>query len=221
MAPWLQNSPPQRLCSWIHPSPLILCFAQKLSTTFEHPLVIDEATCVCVSVSDKENMPRASHQTTLVLEGGNMKRSALWPWLMEVSLFLGSVQLSNLLRFLKNLITIYLCYSTMANNQLVMVCDTHAEGLFQKCHILVQSLLLNAEPFLLPFYIWFSVLHLPCFFMTVNGTGSSLIALLLWLEQNGLRNGVEGLIYGHPDWIKIYLGMRATEVWEAKKRVQK
>ena len=44
-----------------------------MSTTFEYPLVINEATRVHVSVSDKENVPRASRQTTLVLEGGNMK----------------------------------------------------------------------------------------------------------------------------------------------------
>ena len=44
-----------------------------MSTTFEYPLVIDEATRVRVSVSDKENAPRASRQTTLALEGGNMK----------------------------------------------------------------------------------------------------------------------------------------------------
>ena len=44
-----------------------------MSTTFEYPLVIDEATRVRVSMSDKENVPRASCQTTLALEGGNMK----------------------------------------------------------------------------------------------------------------------------------------------------
>ena len=44
-----------------------------MSTTFEYPLVIDEATRVRVSMSDKENAPRASRQTTLALEGGNMK----------------------------------------------------------------------------------------------------------------------------------------------------
>lgn len=41
-----------------------------MSTTVEYPLIIDEATRVRVSVSDKEN---ALRQTTLALEGGNMK----------------------------------------------------------------------------------------------------------------------------------------------------
>ena len=61
----------------------------------------------------------------------------------------------------------------MENNQLVTVCDAR-KHLFWKCCILVQSLLLNIEPFWLPFCIWFSVLHLPCLCMPVNGTGSSL-----------------------------------------------
>jgi len=44
-----------------------------MSTTVESPLVINEATRVRVYVSDEENAPTALHQTTLALEGGNMK----------------------------------------------------------------------------------------------------------------------------------------------------
>ena len=93
---------------------------------------------------------------------------------------LESVQLSNLPRFSKSLITIY---STMGNHQLEIVCDAckccRRVDVFRKCHILTQFLLLNPQPFWLPFCIWFSVLHLPCFCVLVNGTGSSLMTLLL------------------------------------------
>ena len=67
------NSPPQIYLFKFYPFPPVLSFAQKMTTTFEYPLVIDEATHVRVSVSDKENTHRASRQTTLALEGGNMK----------------------------------------------------------------------------------------------------------------------------------------------------
>ncbi|EDR00684.1 uncharacterized protein LACBIDRAFT_333918 [Laccaria bicolor S238N-H82] len=75
-----------------------------MSTTFEYPLVIDEATRVRVSISDKENAPAALRQTTLALDGGNMKGKKRTLTLVDgdackkyIDAFLGELDLSGAL----------------------------------------------------------------------------------------------------------------------------